>query len=629
MRLRSTASPRVGTVVLLLLSTLVGNVGAQQLGPDQGRCDEYASCSSSTACANKIITSTETYYATIWTTGPCSCGGRSFSPPVYQKWADGLSYYKFLYYSCTTSRWGTEITSGSVMYHDAGSSYSSTYMKQCPGSNSASCFASPAPPPPAPAPPPSPLTTRTPAPKTADKTVVLTLTASGSVSDYSDPSSLRRSIITVAGFSSTVITVAAASVIITATITVPASAATAVQMRLSSSLGTAAAASAALGITVQSAPTVTISTTSSYNYWAPSSPPPPPHWGSSGSNTTALSGERSKGLQVGMYVLAGILGLIGLTLLVLLVVSCFTKKAKTQPTRAGMPNVNGAAGWGPYGFLFPKSWVYVWWGYLAMVAWLYVWWEYLATATGMVTRSETIETILSVGPCIHCVLMPFLWTHKHREVKKRIENQGGANVVATSELDPEAKTVIFSMKLGCGSRCTVLLADLTMGLVEFGLWVIKRGSLGTINLNAFWFPSPFYTFWKAKMRIGLFQIRGAKICTTANQSDAYMKFVTEAMLNFWTLGIYGKCCKGRTSYGRWLDRHVLWQGTPPRGYNNRELAPLELLFPPHAPPPRLATTPTLAPRQSFGSSTRSSPSPSWSRYTWLGCCSTSAVGSSR
>ena len=264
MRLRSTASPRVGTVVLLLLSTLVGNVGAQQLGPDQGRCDEYASCSSSTACANKIITSTETYYATIWTTGPCSCGGRSFSPPVYQKWADGLSYYKFLYYSCTTSRWGTEITSGSVMYHDAGSSYSSTYMKQCPGSNSASCFASPAPPPPAPAPPPSPLTTRTPAPKTADKTVVLTLTASGSVSDYSDTSSLRRSIITVAGFSSTVITVAAASVIITATIAVPAPLASpaylaAVQATLSSTLGTAAAASAALGVTVLTAPTITSS----------------------------------------------------------------------------------------------------------------------------------------------------------------------------------------------------------------------------------------------------------------------------------------------------------------------------------------------------------------------------------
>jgi len=95
----------------------------------------------------------------------------------------------------------------------------------------------------------------------ANKTIVLTLTASGSVSDYSDTTALRRSIAASAGVapSSTVITVAPASVIITATITVPASSATRVQTALSSSLGTAAAASAALGITVESDPTVTIS----------------------------------------------------------------------------------------------------------------------------------------------------------------------------------------------------------------------------------------------------------------------------------------------------------------------------------------------------------------------------------
>ena len=310
------------------------------------------------------------------------------------------------------------------------------------------------------------------------------------------------------------------------------------------------------------------------------------------------SGERSKGLQATMYVLTGMLGLFGLTLLVLLVVSRFTEKAKPQPTRAGTPNVDGAAGWGPFGFLFPKSWVFIWWGYLGMLLFSGVILAKIIDAlpsmdfgSGGMQQSETLETILSAGPFIHCILMPFLWTHKHREIKKRIENQGGAEVVVTSELDPEAKTVIFSMKLGCGQSCTVLLADLTMGLVEFVLWAVKRGSLGTINLSAFWFPSPFYTFWKAKMHIGLIQIDGAKICTTANQGDAYMKFCTEAMLNFWTLGIYGMCCGKRTSYGRWLDRHVLWQGAPPRGYTNRELAPLKLPYPPpRAPLPR--PTPT-------------------------------------
>ena len=88
---------------------------------------------------------------------------------------------------------------------------------------------------------------------------MLTLTASGSVSDYSDTTALRRSIAATAGVdpSSTVITVEAASAIITATITVPASSAASVQALLSSSLGTAAAASTALGITVELDPTVT------------------------------------------------------------------------------------------------------------------------------------------------------------------------------------------------------------------------------------------------------------------------------------------------------------------------------------------------------------------------------------
>jgi hypothetical protein len=107
---------------------------------------------------------------------------------------------------------------------------------------------------------PTPTTTPT-TTSSASKSSVLTLTASGTVSDYSDTTALRRSLAASAGVdpSSIVIEVAAASVIITATITVPASSAASVQNSLSSRLGTAAAASAALGITVESDPTVTTS----------------------------------------------------------------------------------------------------------------------------------------------------------------------------------------------------------------------------------------------------------------------------------------------------------------------------------------------------------------------------------
>ena len=93
---------------------------------------------------------------------------------------------------------------------------------------------------------------------------MLTLTASGSVSDYTDSvkSSLQQKVADAAGVHKSLVTirVTAASVIITATIAVPAATtADQVQTSLSSSLGTAADASTALGITVEEVPTITSS----------------------------------------------------------------------------------------------------------------------------------------------------------------------------------------------------------------------------------------------------------------------------------------------------------------------------------------------------------------------------------
>ena len=75
---------------------------------------------------------------------------------------------------------------------------------------------------------------------------------------------------------------------------------------------------------------------------------------SSGTNEEASKGQRSKGLQLATYVLCGLLGLIGLTLLVLLVVSCFTGRAKPQPTRAGTPNVKCSRRLGTIWLPLPK-----------------------------------------------------------------------------------------------------------------------------------------------------------------------------------------------------------------------------------------------------------------------------------
>ena len=97
------------------------------------------------------------------------------------------------------------------------------------------------------------------------ETVVLTLTARGSLSDfsYNEKTSLKQKVADAAGVDKSLVTirvhVAAASVSITATIAVPASTTAAVvQSSLFSTLGTVDAASAALGVTVEEVPTINI-----------------------------------------------------------------------------------------------------------------------------------------------------------------------------------------------------------------------------------------------------------------------------------------------------------------------------------------------------------------------------------
>jgi len=130
------------------------------------------------------------------------------------------------------------------------------------------------PPPPSP-PPPSP----SPNPPPPPPPVVLSMTASGSVSDYSDTTALAASIASLAGVDASLVTieVAGGSVVITATIATPATTtATAVESSLTSALSTAAAASTALGITVEDVPTVIVAAPPSAPPSPPSPSPPPP-----------------------------------------------------------------------------------------------------------------------------------------------------------------------------------------------------------------------------------------------------------------------------------------------------------------------------------------------------------------
>ena len=166
-------------------------------------------------------------------------------------------------------------------------------------------------------------------------TVVLTLTASGSVSDYSDTSNLRQTVATAAGVDKddVEISVAAASVLITATIAVPAATtASAVQSSLLSTLGaTAESASAALGVTVESSPTVAMALPPSA---LPSAPPPSSPW--EGTSIDAADGDDvtcnvlcvDTNLGFEIYIL---LGGISLTVAVL----CFAAYSKVRVKLSG------------------------------------------------------------------------------------------------------------------------------------------------------------------------------------------------------------------------------------------------------------------------------------------------------
>ena len=154
--------------------------------------------------------------------------------------------------------------------------------------------------------------------------MVLTLTASGSVSDYSDTSYLRNLIAANAGVdaASVSIHVAAASVIITATIAVPASTTpAAVQATLFSTLGTAASASAALGITVESVPSITES---------PATTPT----GSGDGNTEAAQPEASGG---GTPIAAIGGGAAVAILLIVALVFLYLRKKRTASSQSSIP----------------------------------------------------------------------------------------------------------------------------------------------------------------------------------------------------------------------------------------------------------------------------------------------------
>ena len=199
-------------------------------------------------------------------------------------------------------------------------------------------------------------------------------------------------------------------------------------------------------------------------------------------------------------------------------------------------------GWGPFGFQFPREWVLVWIGYWFMLVFtIFIFPVIMARLPGFGVGEDArptqrrfphtyplsdarpsstqcpthpshpspggssssaggaVETIIALGPFLHCVLMPGFWYRTHRRNAKVVPG----DPPKTPELDPDAKTIIFSMKMKLGDKLIILFVGLVFGLIAKVLWLVKTVTFGAVNFEGFWFPAPFFNFWEVCLHTGL------------------------------------------------------------------------------------------------------------------------------
>ena len=175
-----------------------------------------------------------------------------------------------------------------------------------------------------------------------------------------------------------------------------------------------------------------------------------------------------------------------------------------------------------------------------------------------------VKFVMIAGPFIHCIMMPFFILQK----KRYLANERKASLTKTnSTFEPGGKTVVFSIRFTLIQKIFMLCVGMEIAFIN-GL--IKIISIIGLDLSCFWFPQPFYEFWQSQLQVKNYQILGAKLRLNATQADAYFRFIEEALLNFYTFGLYSKIWAKikKKSYTKWLDDHVEWEGLPPPGLNN-------------------------------------------------------------
>ena len=199
--------------------------------------------------------------------------------------------------------------------------------------------------------------------------------------------------------------------------------------------------------------------------------------------------------------------------------------------------------------------------------WLITWVSYsvaavAAAGVAVLLNANTISEFLN-GMAFNAVVHVFcgaiyIYQRHQRGGQPQIIYQPPTTIAAGSV------HTIQSASLTCSEKISVYTVGWCIKKVEFVIWLLSNVG---IDLSAFFFPSPFYNFWQAKLMVRhfrFFQVHGVQL--HADSADAYFLWLSEKMLNLITFTLY-KRIRGDT-YPKWLDSKLRWNGPPPAGFNN-------------------------------------------------------------
>ena len=165
----------------------------------------------------------------------------------------------------------------------------------------------------------------------------------------------------------------------------------------------------------------------------------------------------------------------------------------------------------------------------------------------------TLVTLLvTVGPAVHVTMIPVFCAvakyYEQSENKRRAElikkaQREGRHVSIEDMREAGGRTIFFSAKLTLKEKIITGVLGVIIDIVRLIL------SFMPTDLSNFWFPEPFYLFWRAKLQTRHYRILGAELRLNASMADGYFLWCYEALFNFYTFHLYGMC------YGTLTHQH--------------------------------------------------------------------------